>query len=162
MLYLQSHSPALALVNFLSMSAEVLNKRLGRLHSVLSIPDSKELPVEMFHLSFREFLLDCEKKDKYWFWVDEKEVHGRIALRCLEIMSSQTSLKQDLSAMKKPGVARSKVDRAVVDNHLAAHVQYACQYWVYHVEKSQDHFRDMHFVLEFLRKHLLHWFEALS
>ena len=112
--------PALALVNFLTISAEVLNKRLGRLHSVLSIPDSKELPVKMFYLSFREFLLDCEKQDKYWFWVDEKEAHGRIALRCLEIMSSQTSLKQDLCDIKEPGVARSKVDREVVDDHLAA------------------------------------------
>ena len=154
--------PAPALVHFLKISAEVLNKRLGRLHSVLSIPDSKELPVKMFHLSFREFLLDWEKKDNYWFWVDEKEAHGRIALRCLEIMSSQTSLKQDLCDMKQPGVARSKVDREVVDDHLAAQVQYACQYFVYHVEKSEGHFRDVQAMLVFLQTHLLHWFEALS
>jgi hypothetical protein len=154
--------PSLALVNFLTISAEVLNKRLGRLRSVLSIPDSKQLPVKMSHLSFREFLLDCEKQDKYWFWVDEKEAHGRIALRCLEIMSSPTSLKQDLCDMKEPGVVRSKVDRKVVDGYLAAQVQYACQYWVYHVEKSKGHFHDVQAVLEFLQTHFLHWFEALS
>ncbi|KAH6667393.1 hypothetical protein B0J14DRAFT_658843 [Halenospora varia] len=154
--------PAPALINFLTILAEVLNLRLGYLHSVLSIPDSKELPVKMFHLSFREFLLDCDKQHKYWFWVDEKEAHGRIALRCLEIMSSQTSLKHYLCDMKGPGVARSKVGWEVVHDHLAAQVRYACQYWVYHMEKSEGHFRDVHAVLVFLQTHLLHWFEALS
>jgi hypothetical protein len=64
--------------------------------------------------------------------------------------------------MKENRLARSKVDREVVDGHLAAQVQYACQYWVYHVEKREGHFCDVQAVLVFLQTHLLHWFEALS
>ncbi len=45
---------------------------LDLLHSVLSIPTSQAQPVRLLHLSFRDFLVDPEKKEKSLFWVDEK------------------------------------------------------------------------------------------
>jgi hypothetical protein len=57
---------------------------------------------------------------------------------------------------------RIEVDPITIDTYLPAHVRYACLYWVYHLAKSEGHFRDVQAVLVFLQTHLLHWFEALS
>jgi hypothetical protein len=156
-------APALTtLLNADEMDLEIIRLRLQRLHSVLRIPANEVSPIRIFHLSFREFLVDPQKRAKYWFSVDEQTGHGNIASKCLQLMSRKGSLKMDICERKEPGVARSEVGRQVVDEHLAPEVQYACQYWVYHVEKSEGHFRDVQAVLIFLQTHLLHWFEALS
>jgi hypothetical protein len=156
-------APALAaLLKTDEMDLEIIRLRLQRLHSVLRIPANEVSPVRIFHLSFREFLVDPQKRDKHWFWVDEQEAHERIARKCLELMSRDGALKRNPCGFKEPGVARSEVDRRVVDEHLSSEVQYACRYWVYHVEKSNGQFSDVPAVLVFLQTHLLHWFEALS
>jgi hypothetical protein len=156
-------APALvALLNDKEMDLRTIDLRLQRLRSVLRIPANEASPVRLFHLSFREFLVDRKKRNKDWFWVDEQEAHGRIARKCLELMSREGALKRNPCGFKEPGVARSKVDRRVVDEHLSSEVQYACRYWVYHVKNNNDHFRYMQAVLIFLQTHLLHWFEALS
>jgi hypothetical protein len=153
-----------ALASILKIDAPTISVRLKRLRSVLRIPESDLVPVSVFHLSFTEFLLDPEKKqDKKtnWFSVDQEEMHEMIAVRCLKLMS-KGSLREDCCNLEEPGVARSDGRRQVVDEHLSPEVQYACRYWVYHVEKSGGHFRDSQDVLVFLQTHLLHWFEALS
>jgi hypothetical protein len=154
-----------ALASLIQIDAEIISLRLERLRSVLRIPESNLVPVSVFHLSFAEFLLDPEKKrdkEKNWFSVDQEEMHDMIAVRCLDLMLREGSLRKDYCKLKKPGVARSDIDYQVVDEHLSPEVQYACRYWVYHVEKSKGHFRDVQAVLVFLQTHLLYWFEALS
>jgi hypothetical protein len=42
------------------------------------------------------------------------------------------------------------------------HFQYACRYWVYHVQHSMVQICDEDKVHVFLQKHVLHWLEALS
>ncbi|KAG4436715.1 hypothetical protein IFR05_007798 [Cadophora sp. M221] len=122
------------------LSQQIVNFRLQRLRSVLQIPDRETSPVRIFHLSFRDFLLDDKKRDengaKYWFSVDEQEAHSKIARKCLELMCREGSLKMDICKRKEPGVDRSKVSRQVVNEHLSSEVQYACRYWVYHVKKG--------------------------
>jgi len=43
-----------------------------------------------------------------------------------------------------------------------AEVQYACLYWVQHLQKSGGQLGDNDQVRQFLQKHLLHWLEALG
>ncbi|KAH8744334.1 WD domain-containing protein [Hyaloscypha finlandica] len=153
------------LASLLKIDTEIIRLRLERLRSVLRIPESDLVPVSLFHLSFTEFLLDPEKKqdkEKNWFSVDQEEMHEMIAVSCLELMLRKGSLREDCCNLKEPGVARSDVGRQVVDEHLSPEVQYACRYWVYHVEKSNSQFSNGQAVLDFLQEHLLHWFEALS
>jgi hypothetical protein len=131
---------------------------------LLAVAVALALALALAHLPLAQHssASDPQKRDKDWFRVDEQEAHGRIARKCLELMSREGALKRNPCGFKEPGVARSEVDRRVVDEHLSSEVQYACRYWVYHVEKSEGHFRDVHPVLVFLQTHLLHWFEALS
>jgi hypothetical protein len=63
-------------------------RRLNTLHSVLSVPSKMDSPVRIFHLSFRDFLVDPAKRTTNEFWVDETKCHKRITKRCLELMSS--------------------------------------------------------------------------
>ncbi len=66
-----------ALAGLLDIRCSVIDRRLSSLHSVLSVPTSADSPIRMFHLSFRDFLLDPEKRDSNPFWIEEKEGTAR-------------------------------------------------------------------------------------
>ncbi|KAH7012408.1 vegetative incompatibility protein HET-E-1 [Macrophomina phaseolina] len=156
-----------SLANLLNIARSGIDRRLTSLHSVLSVPASTESPVRIFHLSFRDFLVDRDKRDTNPFWIDERETHGKIANRCLELLSSGDGLRQDICNLDMPGMARADVEPAVINSHLPADVRYACLYWVYHLGQSRPAedkacITDDHQAYAFLKRHFLHWLEALS
>ncbi|RYP16410.1 hypothetical protein DL766_009126 [Monosporascus sp. MC13-8B] len=75
-----------ALARMLNMVQDTVDDRLDLLYSVLDVPSSSSSPVRLLHLSFRDFLLDPEKKDKNPFWVNEKETHRQLAAQCLRTL----------------------------------------------------------------------------
>ena len=150
----------ISLARLLNISEESIDRILAYLYSVLSVPADRQRPVRLLHLSFREFLVDPQKKGKSRFWVDEREAHQNIASKCLELMSD--SLKENICNLQSPGTLRVDIDRTVIDGNLPAEVQYACCHWVYHLEQSGNQVLDYDIVHSFLSKHLLHWLEALS
>ncbi|KAK4142420.1 vegetative incompatibility protein HET-E-1 [Dichotomopilus funicola] len=157
--------PIRPLTRLLGVEENVVVRRLKPLHSVLRVPDSPESPVRIFHLSFRDFLVDPKKADKpekYPFWVNERKTHERLAVRCLELLSEEAGLKKDICGLRLPGTCRSEIDRKIIDTNLPLDVQYACRYWVYHWKESQHLIRDGDLVDCFLTRHLLHWLEALG
>jgi NACHT domain len=149
-----------SLARLLDISEEVINCRLGSLHSVLSVPIDQQLPVRLLHLSFREFLVDPQKQSESPFWVDEKKIHKVVATKCLELMSN--SLKENICDLKNPGTLQAEIKHQTIDNNLPAETQYACCHWVYHLEHGGSQISDHDTVHSFLSKHLLHWLEALS
>jgi hypothetical protein len=62
--------------------------------------------------------------------------------------------------VNKPGALATDVESSRVEQCLPAGVQYACLYWVQHLQKSGGQLRDNDQVHQFLQKHLLHWLEA--
>jgi hypothetical protein len=113
-------------------------------------------------LSFREFLVDPLKQGKSLFWVDEKSTHTKLTFCCLELMSGQSGLRQDMCSLSGPGVLRSEIDDGAVANSLPAELQYACRYWTSYLIQSQQDIIDGDTTHIFLQKHLLHWLEAMS
>ena len=81
-----------SLAHLFQTPKEDISYRLDSLHSVLSIPDSEDLPVRLLHLSFHDFLVDPQKKEKSLFWVDERKTHEKLASKCLELLSSSEGL----------------------------------------------------------------------
>ena len=137
--------------------------KLRDLPSVLKVPDDQNSPISLLHPSFRDFLLSQERCRDPLFWVDKKIANQHLAGCCLERLScGSTGLKRDICELKRHGVLTAEVDRSVVTLHLPAELQYACQYWVYHLQQGDQHHRNDGPVSAFLRQHLLHWFEALS
>jgi hypothetical protein len=118
--------------------------------------------VRIFHLSFRDFLVHPDERESNPFWIDETATHGKIATRCIRLMSSFDNLRKDLCDLKIPGTACADIEPTVIESSLPAHVQYACLHWVYHLEQSHARITDGHQAYLFLKRHFLHWLEALS
>ncbi|KAK4215173.1 WD40-repeat-containing domain protein [Rhypophila decipiens] len=152
--------PILSLARLLDIPPMTIHGKLNSLHSVLDIPSVGDAPVRLFHLSFRDFLVDPAKRTKNEFWIDQAKYHKTLAERCIQIMEQH--LKRDICDLKEPGMLRSQVSQQTINAHLRPEVQYACQYWVYHLEESKYNIKDDDFVHTFLTSHLLHWLEALS
>lgn len=153
-----------SLSRLLGISKTKVDCTLDHLHSVLSIPSNSDAPVRLLHLSFRDFLLDSEKRDKpneYPFWIDEKEAHKKLAVQCLKCLYSNNYLKRDICNIQVPGRLRTEIDKQTIDICLPVEAQYACQYWVYHLKESGTNACN-NLVNNFLRRHFLHWLEALS
>lgn len=158
-----------ALGQILDVRKATIDEQLDMLHSVLSVPSSIESPVRLLHLSFRDFLLDSEKQGTNLFWIDKKQAHHQMAMNCLRVMNS--CLVTDVCSIARPGTSRFSINPDVINSRLPPEVQYACLYWVYHIEQAKMVSRDNDDgsgdgnddgVYEFLSHHFLHWVEALS
>ncbi|KAF1957653.1 hypothetical protein CC80DRAFT_471085 [Byssothecium circinans] len=159
---LESPLSIISLTCLLQVPQDEIKCRLDSLHSVLSVPDSEDVPIRLLHLSFREFLVDPLKQGKSPFWVNEKSTHQKLASRCLEFMSGPSGLRRDMCSLSGPGVLRSEIDDGTIASSLSPELQYACRYWVSHLKQSQHDVIDGDTTHIFLQKHLLHWLEAMS
>ena len=144
----------------LDISRRVVDRRLHVLHSVIRISTNPEIPVRLFHLSFHDFLVDPERRYSQ-FWVDEKQTHKTLAMRCLDLLSKTTYLKQNICSIK-PGSLRTDIDDQLIKQRLPAEIQYACRFWVHHLEQGGCLITDKDEVHHFLERRFLYWLEALS
>ncbi|KAL9093973.1 MAG: hypothetical protein Q9165_003643 [Trypethelium subeluteriae] len=151
---------AQALGILLCFTREDINQTLEDLHSVLYIPNDERHPLRLHHPSFREFLLDKDRCRESMFRVNDKQAHHALVDRCLKLMSS--SLKHDICDLKLPGGLATSVEASRLEQCLPSELQYACLYWVQHLQKSDRQLRDNDNIHQFLNAHLLHWLEALS
>jgi hypothetical protein len=148
------------LARLLSTSKEEVDQTLHDLHSLLEVPGSQEHPIRLLHPSFRDFLLDKRRCHDQHFWVDEKKAHEALAESSLRLMFN--SLRRDICGLNAPGALASAVGSSRIEQCLPADLQYACCYWVQHLQRSEARLCDNDQVHKFLQKHFLHWLEALS
>ncbi|KNG46890.1 putative WD-repeat protein [Stemphylium lycopersici] len=141
--------------------AEGVRTTLEDLHAILDIPNNQSRPLRLHHPSFRDFLLD-QKRCGDRFYVNEKSTHENLARRCLEFMSAPGSLRQDMCNLSDPGVLRTEIDEETINGNLPPELQYACHYWVHHLERSGRSIEDGDATHRFLETYLLHWLEAMS
>ena len=153
---LTSHS----LARLLHVPEEDVNQTLADLHAILVIPKDQSCPIRLHHPSFRDFLLDKDRCGNSPFWVDEKQAHRASADNCIRLMS--TSLKRDICGLHADGALTTDVDSDRIRRCLSPELQYACLYWVQHLQRSGAQLYDNHQVHGFLREHSLHWLESLS
>jgi hypothetical protein len=127
-----------ALAHLLGIQAGDVGRVLRPLHSVLNIPRAADgktdrmLPITLFHLSFRDFLIGPDLKDDNIFWIEPNERHGALGMHCIGLLESGV-LKENLCKVANPGIRRSEVARSVVHASLPEVVVYACRYWVQHI-----------------------------
>jgi hypothetical protein len=130
------------------------------MHSILEIPKDQWHPIHLHHPSFRDFLLDKRRCFDRRFWIDEEEAHRALTENCLQLMSD--SLRRDICSLHAPGAFAIDVDKSLLEQRLPAELQYACLYWVQHLQRSKARWCDNSQVHVFLQEHLLHWLETLS
>jgi len=153
-----------ALSKLLNIPRQDVNQTLDDLHSVLEVQAHS---ICLLHPSFRDFLLAKERCQDPQLWVDEKEAHRVLAHSCLRLMSDK--LERDICSLQVPGALAKDIQSNWIEECLPAELQYACQYWVQHLQSSESslqksglHLHDGGPVHMFLQKHFLHWFETLS
>ena len=149
-----------SLAGVLHVRREDVIRTLNDLHSILAIPEEGAQPIRLQHPSFRDFLLDEKRYVDSNFWVDEKQAHQTLAANCIRLMSN--ALKQDICDLDTPGALVTDTEESRVGQCLSPEVQYACLYWIKHLQKSSAQLYDNDQVHQFLEVHLLHWLEALS
>jgi len=71
-------------------------------------------------------------------------------------------LKQDVCDVGRPGALVADVESSQMEQCLPSEVQYACLYWIQHLQKSGAQLSENDQVHQFLQVHILHWLEALS
>jgi hypothetical protein len=64
--------------------------------------------------------------------------------------------------MNAPGSQASQVESSWIEKCLPPEIQYACLYWIQHLQRSGSQVRDGEEAHRFLQAHLLHWLEALG
>ena len=154
------------LAELLEMSEEAIKRSLGRLHSVLNIPQDVGSSIRLLHPSFRDFLLDDTRCTDRRFYVNGSLKHEELAKHCLKTMSD--GLKRNMGQLTMPGSTSEDVNRQILKDQLPKHLQYACQYWVDHLEgiSAKSGIRRAlpsgENLLAFFRQDFLHWLEAMS
>jgi hypothetical protein len=96
------------------------------------------------------------------FTYGQPQAHEKLARRCLELVTAPSGLRQDMCNLSDPGVLRREIDGETIDHNLTPELQYACRYWVDHLERSGRSIKDGDATHRFLEKHFLHWLEAMS
>jgi hypothetical protein len=144
----------------LRLATKDIVSTLNDLRPILDVPEGLEIPIRLHHPSFRDFLLDKERCKDPMLWVDDKQAHQMLAYGCVRLMSS--SLQQDICCIGDPGTLTTDVMRSCIEQYLPLELQYACLYWIQHLQQCNVQLRDDDEVHQFLREYLLYWFEALG
>lgn len=151
---------AMSINELLGQDQGETNALLNCLHSVLELTgNSGSSNIRLLHPSFRDFLLDSQRCKDTLFYVHEQKAHRTVFINCLRLMQK---LRNDICGLQHPGAAASEADERKVKNALPRSLQYACRYWIHHLQQSDIILRDNDDVYSFLREHFLHWVEALS
>jgi len=149
---------AFSLSRLLHLPKEEVDRTFEDLHAILDIPEDPTHLLRLHHPSFRDFLLDKDRCGD--FWVDEKKAHQILAAGCIQLMSQ--TLKKDICKMHAPSSQASRVESSWIEKCLPPEVQYACLYWIQHLQRSSSPVHDDKEAHRFLQAHLLHWLEALG
>jgi hypothetical protein len=153
-IFLKNPLPASGLGGLLDLKPHSIARWLRNLNAVVNNSGPVDSPVQLFHKSFSDFVVGY-KLDGVEFQITETEAHSLLASACIKRMANETNgLKQDMLQ----GKTRSDTISEIVPIDL----QYACTFWVHHLDQSKQAVNDDGEAYVFFKKHFLHWLEVLS
>ncbi|KAJ2925775.1 hypothetical protein H1R20_g11320, partial [Candolleomyces eurysporus] len=148
-LAIQAPLSALILENLLDQAGGEVKAALANLHSILAPLDFITGP-------------SCPSE----FQIVEKEQHLELTKCCLKVMNRQ--LKFNICQVAIPSDDQYKdlddlLKGGLTTDHISRELEYAVCYWANHLSKLERMDSDLIALLEeFLKKHLMHWLEALA
>ncbi|TGZ80748.1 hypothetical protein EX30DRAFT_307236, partial [Ascodesmis nigricans] len=148
------------LSRLIHLSKDTINDIIGDLHSVLDIPTDDAYPIRTLHLSFRDFLLSESRCQDTNLRIDEQQGHRSLLSECLKCMSDK--LRENVCDLPYPGISSGDVKKEIIEKALPSELQYACRYWIYHLQRSGNEVYNDGNIEKFLQTHFLHWLEVLS
>ncbi|KAG9311510.1 hypothetical protein JVU11DRAFT_7713 [Chiua virens] len=134
------------------------------LNSVLLASEDGKQPIQFYHASFRDFLINPQRSQKYA--INPDAYHRLMAQLCFENMSN--SLRRDMCHIGYPATANKEV-LDLVERRGSAYDEalcYACRFWSRHLAQlpgdgvaNEGLFSALQ---RFTTTALLYWMEALS
>jgi hypothetical protein len=159
---LRENMPVAALADLNGMDEDDCETIVRSLASVVLFDRQTNEPVRPIHLSFSDFLLDCDRSTDAYV-VDAPAHHLRLSERCLRIMNEH--LRKDICETGDPSLFNTEVtdlDQRL-DCYVPPQLRYACRFWHVHFKLVSTVSTGLALHLEdFCEKHLLHWLELLS
>jgi len=98
--------PARNLAQLLQIPFQMVSRTLDCLRSVLKVLEDETQYVGLFHLSFRDFLLDSQRCSDSRFQIDEKERHTSLFRKCMEHISH---LRENICGLWGPGALITEI-----------------------------------------------------
>ncbi|KAI9172737.1 Vegetative incompatibility protein [Paramyrothecium foliicola] len=149
---------AMSLGALLDADVDDVSWWLAELHAVLDVPAEPHRPLRLLHKSFSDYLLTQEDFESGKHRVDSADIHGLLVTKCIQRMSAM--LKQDICDIRELDATPDMTSKEARDRHIPDDLKYACLYWVYHLEVSEQPPGNR--IYTFLLEHFLHWLEVLS
>ncbi|EXK79050.1 hypothetical protein FOQG_16318 [Fusarium oxysporum f. sp. raphani 54005] len=150
-----------SLASLLGLHIDDINCWLPGFHAVLDIPSEPDKPIRLLHKSFSDYLHSQGDPGHDYLRMDPPETHALLVDRCIEIMTTG-GLKRDICGLEKLDATSDAVDLDTLNRYLPSQVQYACLYWVHHLQACQDPLGYGDRIYDFLLQHFLHWLEAMA
>lgn len=151
-----------ALARLLGLENSDVEDVLDDLSSVLDNPKDPHKPVQFLHLSFREFLVDQMSGDRAILGMNVRKAHSVIWQKCIDLLDKPGVMRYGFTNVGRPIVKRRwRIEKDMAES-LSPEVAYACSHWTKHLEGSMDAVPDEGKAHKFLKKHFLHWAEAIS
>jgi len=138
---------------------------LRSLHSLLLIPNSQDDPIQVFHKSFPDFLMDQGRCKDERFLITPSVHHQGILLSCLSLMKER--LRRNICNLDDHTILNEVGDISTCQKEdIGDALKYACQFWGKHLVEVPSSRCDLEEILkavdEFFMKHLLFWIEVLA
>jgi len=108
--------------------------------------------VRVLHPSFADFLTTKERCGRDIWFFDQSTNHHHIARRCID----------QLDAFLTRNMCDMTLTVDLTTESLPEDISYACIFWIDHICAIQEDIAPVIDRLDFLFRHLLHWFEAMS
>ncbi|KAI0271286.1 hypothetical protein BC834DRAFT_930264, partial [Gloeopeniophorella convolvens] len=134
---------------------------VGYLGSLLSnVGSSKSsLPIVPLHASFRDFLTDPKRADR--FWINLSDAHYQLAYSSFGLMHDK--LRLNICDLPSSDHRNADIEdlQSRITEHISDALSYACRSWDDHLEHvSPD--KIVGGVQSFFKTDFLHWLEAMS
>ncbi|PKK49548.1 hypothetical protein CI102_6105 [Trichoderma harzianum] len=133
---------------------------LKYLSSVLDVPQEASGQIYVLHASFRDFLSDPQRSSSLHFSIDHRKIHANLLQRCVDVMAIE--LRKNICRLREPGKRTNDISASDVESHVSQTLQYACKYWIYHLQKSNVNPKEHSGILEFFQTRFLFWIEVLA
>jgi len=138
---------------------------LRSLHSLLLVPDDKTYPIQVFHKSFPDFLMDQRRCKDERFFINPSIHHHDILLSCLNLMKDE--LKRNICHIDNYAIlsqVRDISDRQ--KEYIGDALEYSCRFWTKHlieVPSNSNGVQDVCDAIQgFFTTCLHYWIEALA
>jgi hypothetical protein len=156
--------PLRSLAEFIPYEIHEIDAALYHLRSIIIPPSNEDEAPQIYHPSFRDFIMDSSRCSHEGFAiVPVRKQERRHAIRCLELLGR--FLKRDIAGISNPSLLNKEVDgfEGKVRDALSPEVRYACRYWATHllcVELGDE--ETVEALEKFSMRSILWWFEAMS